>query len=214
MKLNIPAAFFAIGASLLLCSCGSRPPVVKSSRDIQRLPSNEDSVRARGLSDNEIAALARLRKLRVLDFSGGHAVAHAPLTDEGLARLVEIDLPQLEILTFGYSTNLTDNGLVHIGRMHTVKWLSFMACPNVTDRGLPHLLAMKNLTGLDLRGCSGISDRGLEILATKTNWQTILLGGCTNVTPAGVSRLQAALPKARVEKNEQEWSHLQRPRPN
>lgn len=200
-------ALVALGASLLLCGCGRWPPIVESKRDITRLSSTEPSVRARGLHDSDIAALAHLRQLRLLDFHGGHAVKTAPITDEGLAQLAEVDLPKLEILTFGYCTNITDTGLAHIGGMHTVTWLSFMACPQVTDKGLPHLLTMERVTGLDLRGCSGITDRGLEILSTKTNWQTILLGGCPNISAEGVARLQAALPKARVTKDEKEWSY-------
>jgi hypothetical protein len=204
---NKLAALVTLGTSLLLCGCGSWPPIVESKRDITRLSSTKASVRARGLHDSDIAALAHLRQLRLLDFHGGHAVKTAPITDEGLARLAEVDLPKLEILTFGYCTNITDTGLSHIGRMHTVTWLSFMACPQVSDTGLQHLLMMKSLTGLDLRGCPGITDRGLEILATKTNWQTILLGGCSNVSAAGVARLQATVPKARVTKDEKEWSY-------
>jgi UDP-N-acetyl-D-mannosaminuronic acid transferase (WecB/TagA/CpsF family) len=65
---------------------------------------------------------------------------------------------------------------------------------------------MTNLTGLDLRGCIGITDAGLEHLAAKTNWQTIMLGGCPNVTTNAVSKLQRALPKAKIAKDEREWS--------
>lgn len=206
IQMNSLTTLIALGSSLLLCGCGSWPPIVESKRDIQRLSRSETSLRARGVHDSDIPSLARFRQLRVLDFGSGHAVMTAPVTDEGLAKLAAVDLPKLEILTLGYCTNITDAGLAHIGQMQTVTWLGVMACPRVTDDGLHYLLTMKSLTGLDLRGCTGITDRGLELLASKPNWQTILLGGCSNVTVAGVARLQNQLPKARVEKNEREWS--------
>jgi hypothetical protein len=59
---------------------------------------------------------------------------------------------------------------------------------------------MTKLTALDLGGCTGITDKGLECLATKTNWQTIMLGGCAKVTGDAVSKLQRALPNAKVAK--------------
>jgi hypothetical protein len=207
IQTNSLTTLVTVGVSLFLCGCGSWPPIVDSRRDITRLSSTEPSVRARGLPDTDIPALGDLRELRILDFSGGNAVMPARITDEGLARLAELDLPKLQILTLGYCANITDSGLVHLQRMYTVTYLSFMGCPQVTDRGLQHVLPMKSLTGLDLRGCPGITDRGLEILATKTNWQTIHLGGCSNVTAEGVARLQAVAPKARIAKDEKEWSY-------
>jgi hypothetical protein len=159
------------------------------------------------LADSDISSLAHLCQLRTLDFSGGNAVKSASITDIGLARLSKVDLPHLQTLTLGYCADITDAGLVHVGQMHTVSWLSLMACPQITDAGLLRLLTMRSLTALDLRGCPGVTDSGLQPLAVKTNWQTILLGGCSNVTAEGVARLQAVLPNAKVEKDENEWSY-------
>src|SRR5262245_36109854 len=125
----------ALGVLLLLCGCGSWPPIVDSKRDIHRLSTSEPSVRARGLHDSDIPSLAHLSELWLLDFTGGHAVMDAPITDTGLALLADLDLPKLEVLNFGYCTGITDAGLAHIGRMHTVTWLSFMSCPRITDEG-------------------------------------------------------------------------------
>jgi hypothetical protein len=65
---------------------------------------------------------------------------------------------------------------------------------------------MKNLTQLDLRGCKGITDRGLDCLAEMSRLQWVQLGGCPNVTMKAVKRLQSKLPRAKVEKDEREWS--------
>ena len=203
---RMTGAALGLGVALLLCGCGRWPPIVETKADVDRLSASEPSMRARSLADSDVPSLARLRQLRILDFSGGHAVKEAKITDTGLAHLSKLDLPHLEILKLGYCASVTDAGLVHVGQMHTVTWLSLMACPQITDKGLPPLLSMKSLTALDLRGCPGITDAGLQHLLAKTNWQTIMLGGCPNVTTGAVARLQAALPNAKVEKDEKEWS--------
>lgn len=192
---------------LCVAGCGTWPPIVASKRDIERLSPSTPSIRARALSDADIPALARLQQLRILDFGGGHAVTSANITDRGLADLAALRLPLLETLTFGYTTNITDTGLVQIARMQSVKWLSLMVCQSVTDAGLPPLLSMTNLTALDLRGCTGITDSGLLHLARKTNWETIMFGGCPNVSTGAVAALQRALPGASVKKDDLEWSY-------
>ncbi len=192
---------------LVMTGCGRNwPPIVNTKRDIERLPPSQRSIRARGLSDSDIPSLARLRELRTLDFAGGNAVMPAKITDEGLAELAKLDLPNLETLTLGWCDEITDTGLAHIGRMQTITWLGLTSCPKITDAGLRELVNAKNLTGLDLRGCPNISDDGIQQLAAKKNWERIDLGGCPKITPQGVAKLQAALPNAPfVKKDDREW---------
>ena len=189
----------------VLAGCGRWPPVVETADDVRRLPVSAPSVRARGLPDSDIPSLARLHDVRILDFSGGMAVKEAKITNGGLAQLAKLDLPNLETLNLGWNNNITDAGLDSICQMHTLNMLLLPACPKITDAGLPKLLKAKNLTYLDLRGCPGVTDAGIQRLAGKTNWQQIELGGCPNVTAQSVARLQAALPKARIDKNDHEW---------
>lgn len=85
-------------ALLVLSGCGNSPPSVETKRDIERLPASAQSIWARGLSDNDIPSLARLRELRTLDFSAGNGVMPAKITDEGLAELAKLDLPHLDTL--------------------------------------------------------------------------------------------------------------------
>src|SRR5207244_4430402 len=80
-------------ALLVMAGCGKWPPIVKTKRDIERLPASQHSIRARGLADSDIPSLARLRELRTLDFAGGNAIEPARITDEGLAELAKLDLP-------------------------------------------------------------------------------------------------------------------------
>jgi len=200
-------ALFLLILLLAVPGCGSHfPPIVNTKRDIERLPVSQRSIRARGLADGDIPSLGRLRELRTLDFSGGNAIEPAKITDEGLAELANLDLPDLETLTLGWCDDITDAGLAHIGRMQTITWLGLTSCPKVTDAGLRELLNAKNLTGLDLRACPNITDNGIQQLATKKNWERILLGGCPKITPQGVAKLQAALPNAPfVKKDDREW---------
>jgi hypothetical protein len=197
-------------ALICMCGCGDWPPVVESSADIQQLPVTEPSVRARGLADSDIPSLARLRDLEALDFWGGHAVKEAKITDSGLDELAQLDLPKLESLMFGDCDKITDAGMIYLGQMDNVKWLHLVACPHISDAGLRPLLKMKNLVALDLRGCPQITDAGLTVLAEKKDWEQISLGGCPNVSAEAVAELQRALPGARIEKDDQEWSYHKR----
>ena len=142
--------------------------------------------------------MARLRHLEWIDFYGGWGVEKAKITDEGLAKLSRLDLPELDNLAIGYCGNITDAGLAYVGQMHTVSTLILTGNPQITDAGLKKLVSMQKLTYLDLRGCSGITDSGLQILADKTDWQCIMLTTSPNVTSVGIARLQAALPNTRV----------------
>ena len=189
--------------------CGDYPPIVETKDDVQDLPATEPAIHARGLADSDIPSLARLRDLRTLDFSGGNAVKEAKITDEGLERLAKLDLPHLETLTLGWCDKITDAGLAQVGQMQTLTWLGLPACPQITDAGLAKLATARDLTGLDLRGCPCITDDGIQQLAVKANWKDIHLGGCPKVTAAGVARLQAALPNARIDKDDVEWSYHQ-----
>jgi Leucine Rich repeat len=192
--------------ALFLCGCGYWPPVVNTKHDVERVSTSEPAVRARGLSDGDIPSLAHLRHLDDLDFASGYAIEPARITDSGLAQLSKLDLPELKTLSLGYCDNITDTGLNYVARMRSVTWLSLEVCPRITDAGLKSLVTMTNLTGLDVRGCGGITDMGLDYLSPKTNWQTIWFGGCSNVTIDAVTKLQRALPNARIEKDDREWS--------
>jgi hypothetical protein len=200
-----PSALLVPIVLLVVPGCGHWPPVLYTKGDIAGLPASEPSVRARFLADRDIPSLARLKELRDLDFSSGNKKGPAKITDEGLAELAKLDLPRLETLTLGWCDNITDAGLAHIGRMQTITWLGLTDCANITDAGLRELVKTKNLTGLDLRGCHNITDNGIQQLAAKANWTRIELGGCPKITPQGVAKLQAALPNARVVKDEEEW---------
>lgn len=192
---------------LTVCGCGKWPPVVNSARDIRKLGANEPSLRARGLSDEDIPSLQRLPNLKFLDFTGGRAVEKAKISDAGLKALSEITFTRLDTLSLGYCDRITDAGLCHLTKLKTVKWLSLSACSEITDNGLSNLTSMITLDALDIRGCPKITDNGLVFLGQMDNLREILLGGCHNISSNGVLTLQKALPKCRVQKDDREWAY-------
>lgn len=193
---------------LVMAGCGHWPPVVDTAADVRHLAASEKSVRARGLRDDDIPSLARLHDLDYIDFGGGVSVQKAKITDKGLERLAKLDLPHLATLSLQWCNNITDDGVTHVCRTQTIKTLLLTACPKITDDAMSALATAKNLTYLDLRACPGITDRGLETLSTNANWDVwIVLDGAPNVTAQGVAKLRAALPNARIGKDDRKWEY-------
>ncbi len=174
---------------------------------LKSLPSDTESIKARGLSDDLIPELARFTRLRMLDFQSGSGVADCKVTDAGLSRLAGLDLPRLQILQLGSCDRLTDAGIEHIARIESLTSLSLYACPGVTDAGLGYIANLDLLEGLDLRGCEGISDAGLDRLAAMQNLKVLRLGGCTNISLEAVAGLRSRMPGCNVIKDDDMWAH-------
>ena len=102
----------AVGLAFLLaiCACNTTPPRVESSREVAHVRATAPSVGARFLPDSDIPSLSRLRQLDWLDFTHGWGGGPAPITDEGVRQISEMDLPRLEWLQFGFCENITDVG--------------------------------------------------------------------------------------------------------
>jgi hypothetical protein len=192
---NIISLFIVV---LWINSCGKWPDIVNSKADIESLPLNTTSVRARGLSDDNIPALVRLQSLMHIYFDDGWAVEEAKITDKGLQYLSELKLPLLEHIMLGYCYKITDSGLQYLSKIKTLKGLGLRACTGITDRGLPHLVNLSSLEWLDLRESANITDTGIMTLANMKNLKDLLLGGCKNVSPEGIKRLQALMPNCKV----------------
>jgi len=203
---------FLLGVMLLVSACGKWPDIVNTKGDVESLPEEVTSVRARGLSDEGIVSLKRLRNLRVIFFDAGRAALDAKITDRGLENLASIQLPNLKVLMLGYCYNITNNGLRYVARLKTLENLSLMACVGIDDNGLQYLVELSSLQRLDLRGCSNITDRGIMILSKMKNLKELLLGGCKRVSTEGFKRLQTLMPNCMVKKDEKEWSAHEAPR--
>jgi Leucine Rich Repeat (LRR) protein len=220
----------ALLSAIYCTSCGQYSPIVDSAKDILKLDPSEQIIRARGLSDDDIPALPHLKSLRHLQFGAGHKAGPAKLTDVGLKRLSEINLPELRILDLGHCDRITDaglgyvammtnlehlilgaclgisnTGLLHVARMDNLKWLGLAKCEKITDSGIKVLVRMTNLEALDLRGCLGITDAALKYLAEMKQLKYILLGGCDSVSQRAVEQLAIDLPGARIRRNDRYW---------
>ena len=193
--------------SLTLGGCASCfPPEVRNVEGINRLGRDQEAVRARLLRDDAVPALARLRSLREIDLYGGFKRNALGITDAGLGRLANLQLPQLDHLSLGHSRRITDRGLADVARMSTLRSLGLLNCDRITSKGLAHLAGMVSLRRLDLRGCDGITDEALERLHGMYHLEELELAGC-QVTEQGVRKLQNALPGCRVSKDEQMWAY-------
>ena len=189
----------------VLAGCGKWPPIVNDAGDIRRLPADEMSIRARGLSDSDVPALERLKALQNLDFKGGRAVKEAKITDRGLEALAALHLPSLTHLLLGYNANISDRGLTFLAAMSSLEHVSLAACPKITDEGLAYLAKHASFNGLDLRGCTGITDVGLSHLTSMKSLESLSLGGCPNISGEAVVAAQAAMSSAQVTKDDEIW---------
>jgi len=183
--------------------CGKWPDIVASSADIKALPPSTTAVRARGLPDKDIPALAVLTELSDLDLWGGWKVKEAKTTDQGFRALSEIELPHLSTLFCGHTQNITDEGLSYIATLQHVKMLGLIQCPRFTNKGLAKLLEKPELEYLDLRGSDWVTDDSLKILEGGKKLRTIMLNGCKNCTAAGLESLGKALPYCAIHREQE-----------
>jgi Leucine-rich repeat (LRR) protein len=141
--------------------------------------------------DEALAPIADLKKLRILD------LRHCPISDVGLVHLR--DLPQLTELDLSL-TKISDEGLRQLNPKLTNLGLRWTA---ITDAGLAQLAQrLPNLTHLQLVK-TPITDAGLQHLGKLSKLTGLHLGE-TKVTAEGVKKLQADLPKCKVNTTETE----------
>lgn len=196
-----------IALALAAASCGKTPPPDAQNRSqIESLPVTTRMVQARGLSDADLPALARLKDLDRIDFGWGCMAFPSRITDRGLEILSTLDLPKLRHLAFGYCDHISDAGLAHLATMQRIAELQIHGCGGITDAGLAQVARMKGLATLDLRGCESISDAGIDALSSIPSLRELLLGGCVRVTADGIAQLAAKLPTTTIKKDEWEWA--------
>lgn len=127
----------------------------------------------------EIGALARLRRLELLDLDGADVrdedlrplaglrelkcliLRNTWVTDAGLVHLRDMD--RLEVLDLSL-TRITDAGLSCLAGMPALRWLGLDLCREVTGRGLSHLPADSPLAHLSATQ-SGFDEEGLAEVA-------------------------------------------------
>jgi hypothetical protein len=114
------------------------------------------------------------------------------VTDEGLKHLTNV--PTLVNL-YIREVPITDAGFSHLAGLTNLRTL-YIDKTKITDAGLDHLKGLK-LGGLYLQN-TAITDAGLEHLSGMINLKELNLTK-TKVTTEGIKKLQARLPKCRIE---------------
>jgi HEAT repeat protein len=137
--------------------------------------------RGYGVTDRDLARLAGLHNLRLLDLS------ESPVGDAALEQIAGFE--QLEWLIL-CDTQITSAGLAHLARLTRLRSLSLGGC-EITDQGLDQLQHLPALEALDLRK-TPVTDAGMRSLADCKQLKSIWLDE-TQVTDAGLAHL-AALP--------------------
>ncbi len=131
---------------------------------------------------------ARCPNLLDVGFSGTR------LGDADLSSLQQWRLHTLQLA----DTQITRGGLQAVGKITSLQQLFIQRSPSIDDEALRLLLGLDQLTTLHATGTS-ITDAGLESLAKLQNLTLLDVRQCKNITAEGVRKLQAALPKCRIE---------------
>ena len=196
--------------ALFFASCGNYPDIVETSADVRTLNVRERSIRARGLPDEDIHLLGRLRSLELLDFGSGWGVKPAQISDRGLEVLASLRLEKLSSLNLSYNENIKDAGLEHVRKLRSLDTLVLGGCPNITDDGLSAIARIRALTSLNLMGCDSITDDGLLSLVSLRKLRHLNLDGFRGISAQGVEQLQRRMPRTFIGKDDAKWEYLQR----
>jgi hypothetical protein len=139
------------------------------------------------LTDADLAGIPNPERCKNL------SLCRTAITDAGLARFAGTkNLKWLDLSL----TAATDEGLKHFAANQSLKQL-FLDSAKITDASLSLIATFKQLEELDLSNLP-ITDEAVLALRPLKRLQQLHLTG-TQVTPGGRQRLQAALPKLKIE---------------
>jgi hypothetical protein len=158
------------------------------------------------LTDDGLAALAKLSDLELVSISGNHItdaglahlgrlsrlralILHAAITDAGLPYLA--DLPDLEQLDLSQS-RVTDEGLTQLRSLPRLTTL-ILNGTRVTNQGVARIAEIKTITHLYL-GMTELDDSAVEWLATMEQLSVLAIQD-TRITSQGIATLISVLPE-------------------
>lgn len=151
--------------------------------------------------------------------------------EEGLLndhlKLLEL-FSQLQEVRLGYSDDLNDTGMRHLGKAHQIKKLQLLWTTRLSAFALHHLSGLSNLEEfilenqpsqeqvfvdaslepiaqmqqlrrLTLFGFNRLSDVGLMSLSQLRRLEFLKLQACKQLTADGLGKLQAALPRTQIQ---------------
>ncbi len=115
------------------------------------------------------------------------------------AILADLGALRADCEVLGIDEDVTDSGLAHLSAMPKLRVVAIVPAWSITDVGLAHLAKVKTLQVLQLSDSDKITDEGLEHLAKLVGLTTLGLADCDKITASGVRKLQAALPKCKIQ---------------
>lgn len=183
-QLQLPqliAALEAEGAavhSLVLWNVRLESPHSQIGRRRRGRLERADVERGYGVTGQDLARLAGLRELKMLD------LRENPIDDAALEALAGLE--QLEWLILD-RTSITSAGLGRLAGLKKLRWLSLSHC-KIDDRGLEQLRSIASLEDLLLDNTQ-ITDAGVERLAGLKRLKRLGLSR-TKATDAGLSHLK------------------------
>lgn len=86
-------------------------------------------------------------------------------------------------------TNITDDEMIHLVRLHSLTYLDLSCCKGITDNGFRRLGQLPSLTHLSIWGCSRITDNGMTCLAKLQSLSRLDISYCKEITDNGIRHL-------------------------
>ncbi|MCI0541006.1 MAG: hypothetical protein L0Z50_37875 [Verrucomicrobiales bacterium] len=185
LRLSAIAAIVAASARLVAAD-STKPSFEATFAWLQRVDQNFEKPRFAGLTIEKLNTLTEVQL-------GGHRKSdgkHVAIAAEEFRHLAT--LPALQKAVLWEIDGLTDEALVHIGKVSTLRELELGDAP-ITSAGLKHLRSLESLRFLGLGWTKDITDVGMADLVALSYLEVLVLSG-TKVTDAGLAQL-ARLPR-------------------
>lgn len=131
----------------------------------------------KGLSDEGLAQLRPLKRLRELEFGD------AKPTAAGFSAVAELTLLE----SFKLPKGLTDAHLAHLAGLVKLRELDLSNQEQITDAGLAKLDKLTALERLQLGGAGGVTGAGLAAFAGAVQLTTLHLDQCEGLTDEGLA---------------------------
>ena len=175
---------------LFLSSCvGYKTPVIKSVEDVQKLNPSTKWIRGRGLSDEAILYLGRIKGAESIDLCGGYLAGPANITDKGFENLalVSVDLPNLRGISICSSDLITDKSLYWISKTQNIEGVGITDCQKITSEGFKYLSENKNIRFLSARYLKNIDNHALKYFKEMPNLENLSVEGSDFISDESMS---------------------------
>lgn len=148
---------------------------LKYLRDLLRL--KYLALNGGGFTDKGMVHVKDISSLRILSFHE----SLPRITDAGMVHISY--MPNLELLCLHGIKDITDEGIAHLTKMHSLRKLE-IGSSQVTDKGLAYLSQIKTLERLELpQDQKGITDKGLTYLGMLPNLRHLAISRIYFIDP-------------------------------